>query len=135
MLCAARMCCTDAPRCCNTLRAANNYAGTLRDLRRYEEAKALLRKTIPVARRVLGESQEFTLRMRWIYAAARCQADGATLDDVREAVTTLEDTARIARRVFGSAHPKAVAIEQSLRDARAVLHARETPPPKTFARG
>ena len=30
---------------------------------------------------------------------------GATLDDLRDAVTTLEDTARIARRVFGGAHP------------------------------
>ena len=32
-------------------------------------------------------------------------ADGATLDDLREAVTTLEDAVLIARRVFGGAHP------------------------------
>ena len=31
--------------------------------------------------------------------------DGATLDDLREAVTTLEDTERTARRVLGGAHP------------------------------
>ena len=36
----------------------------------------------------------------------------ATLDDLREAVTTLEDTERIARRVLGSAHPIAVGIER-----------------------
>ena len=36
---------------------------------------------------------------------ARHERDGATLDDLREAVTTLEDTERIARRVLGGAHP------------------------------
>ena len=43
---------------------------------------------------------------------------GATLDDLREAVTTLEDAERIARRVLGGAHPTAVAIEYALRAAR-----------------
>ena len=52
----------------------------------------------------------------------------ATLDDLREAVTTLEDAGRIARRVFGGAHPITEAIETSLREARAVLHVRETAP-------
>ena len=32
-------------------------------------------------------------------------ADGATLDDLREAVGTLEETADCAARVFGGAHP------------------------------
>ena len=54
--------------------------------------------------------------------------DGATLDDLREAVTTLEDAERIVRRVFGGAHPLTTGIEYGLRDARAALHARETPP-------
>jgi hypothetical protein len=57
------------------------------------------------------------------------KADGATLDDLREAVTTLEETARIARRVFGGAHPFTNQIERDLRVARAVLRARETPSP------
>ena len=35
-----------------------------------------------------------------------------SLDDVREAVTTLEETARIARRVFGGAHPLTAEIEE-----------------------
>ena len=53
---------------------------------------------------------------------------GATLDDLREAVTTLEDTERIARRVLGDAHPMSKDIEWDLRNARAALAARETPP-------
>ncbi len=111
-----------------TLRAANNYAWGLLQLRRSEEAKALMRKTMPVARRVLGENRDLMLMMRWAYGKALCEDDSATLDDLREGVTTLEDTERIARRVLGGAHPDAVGIESSLRDARAALHARETPP-------
>ena len=51
----------------------------------------------------------------------------ATLDDLHEAVTTLEDTARIRRRVFGGAHPLTKGIEDNLRDARAALRARDAP--------
>jgi hypothetical protein len=97
---------------------ANNYAGNLSSLRRFKEAKSLMRKTIPVAQRVLGMSNDLTLRMRWIYGDALYEADGATLDDLREAVTTLEDTARIARRVLGGAHPFTVHIERTLQNAR-----------------
>ena len=78
---------------------------------------------MPVARRVLGDVRDLTLRMRWIYAEALYKAEGATLDDLREAVTTLEETERTARRVFGSAHPLAKAIGNYLRDARAALQA------------
>ena len=38
----------------------------------------------------------------------RSEDDAATLDDLREAVTTLEDAERIARRVLGGAHPTAM---------------------------
>ena len=52
------------------------------------------------------------------------EADGATLDDIREGVTTLEETARTARRVLGGSHPTTEGIEVFLRDARAALGAR-----------
>jgi len=48
-----------------------------------------------------------------------------SLDDLREAVTTLEEIEPTARRVLGSTHPLAEAIADSLRTARAAL--RETP--------
>ena len=111
-----------------TCRAANNYATTLIDLNRLKEAKALLRKMVRVARRVLGETDRLTLKMRMNYALTLCEDDGATLDDQREAVTTLEDTERTARRVLGSAHPITRGIGDELRDTRAALRARETPP-------
>ena len=53
------------------------------------------------------------------------KADGATLAELHEAVTTLEDTARIARRVLGGAHPFTPCIEHRLREAQATLRARE----------
>ena len=73
-------------------------------------------------------SNDVTLRMRWNYAKALYRgnrAEGATLDDLREAVTSLEDTEQTARRVLGSAHPLTGAIEANLRNARAALSARE----------
>ena len=108
-----------------TLLTANNYADSLGLLERFEEARLLMRKTIPAARRVLGEGNEHTLRLRWNYTQSLYRADGATLDDLREAVTTLEDAARIARRVMGGAHPTmTVEIEGALRDARIILRVR-----------
>jgi hypothetical protein len=110
-----------------TIRAANNYAHSLCSLKRFEEAKSLFRKTMPAAQRVLGDNDRLTLKMRWVYARALYENEGATLDHLREAVTTLGDVARIARRVLGSAHPTTAAIEKSLRNAGAALRARETP--------
>ena len=109
-----------------TLIAASNIAMSLVTLERFEEAKSLVRKMIPVARRVLGESDETTLRLRWYYAQALYRNAGATLDELREAVTVLEDSERTARRVFGGAHPLTACFEEDLRNARAALRARET---------
>ena len=111
----------------NTLLAASNYAISLNELRRFEEGKALLRKTMPVARRVLGESHELTLKLRRNYALALYKGAGATLDDLREAVRTLAEIEPIARRVLGGAHPTTEGVEYELRNARAALRARETP--------
>ena len=102
-----------------TLREANNYTNSLCRLERYAEAKALLRKTMPVAQRVLGENNELMLKMRWSFAEVLCRADGATLGDTREAVAMLEDAGRIARRVLGGAHPITVGLERALRLAQA----------------
>jgi len=111
----------------NTLIAANNYAISFGDLQRYAECKSLLRKTLPVAQRVLGESHNLTLQMRWNYAKALYKDDRATLDDLREAESTLAETARIARRFLGGAHPTVMRIESSLEASRAALRARDTP--------
>ena len=107
-----------------TLVAASNYASTLVHLKRFEEVKALLRKTTPVARRVLGETSHLMFKIRRLYARSLYEDDEATLDDLRKAATMLEEMAREARRVLGGA-PTAVNIEESLRLSRAALQARE----------
>ena len=114
----------------DTLLSANNYATAFGMLRRYQEARSVLRKTMPAAVRVLGENHHLTLKMRHHYAQALYKDPAATLDDLREAVATLEDAERIARRVLGGAHPMALKIERNLQNARVVLRTRETPPPQ-----
>ena len=100
---------------------------SLGHLERFEEIKALLRKTIPVARRVLGDNDRLTFQMRKAYAQSLFMDADATLDDLHEAVTALEETERVAKRVLGGAHPDVAGIRDSLRVARAALRACETP--------
>ena len=80
---------------------------------------------MPIARRVLGDSHDLTLRMRLFYGRVLYEDPAAPLDHLREAVTTLEDAGRISRRVLGGAHPGSRGIERALREARAALNARE----------
>ena len=80
-----------------------------------------MRKTIRVARRVVGNCHHCTLTMRCIYAEALYKNAGATPDDLREAVTMLEDTERIGRRVLGGAHPTVEGIEAIRRAAQSAL--------------
>ena len=108
-----------------TIRSAVNYGSALLSLGRFEETKSSSKKILPVARRVLGENHQLTLTIRFAYGVALYQDDGATLDDVREAVTTLDDTERTARRVLGGAHPTVVSIGEARRDSQAALAARE----------
>jgi hypothetical protein len=105
----------------NTLIAAINYSASLANLRRFEEAKSLFRKIMPVARRVLGDSHDVTIRLRLGFALALYKDPVATLDDLREAVTTVEETEGIARRVFGGAHPLVGEVESALRESRTAL--------------
>ena len=62
--------------------------------------------------------------MRKVYARALYEDPTATLDDLREAVTALEETERTMRRVFGVTHPLTTAIGVHLKNSRAALSAR-----------
>ena len=74
-----------------------------------------------------------TLKMSFTYAQSLYKDTGATLGDLREAVTTLEDADRIARRVLGGAHPTTRTIEKNLRNSRAHARACETLERKPWA--
>ena len=79
---------------------------------------------MPVARRTLGDDSRTTLGIRKSYAQALYKDPAATLDDLREAVETLEDTERTARRVLGG-NPIVAGLGRSLQASRTVLAARE----------
>ena len=104
-----------------TLMQAYNYAVSLYGLQRYEETKALLRKTMPVARRVLGELHRLALKMRWLYARALYLDASATLGDLRESVEILESVANSWKRIFGQAHPDTPKVQGALKEAREAL--------------
>ena len=115
---------------------ACNHASLLKQLNRFNEIKALLVGTIPVARRVLGENHEMTLRMRWQYAISLHDDDCATLADHREAVETLDSVAKSWKRVFGESHPETPRVQnalatarEKLADARAAASNKSKPPP------
>ena len=65
------------------------------------------------------------LRSSDLASSKRRTDPDATLDDIREAVRTLEDLERTTRRVLGGAHPFATGIVDALRQSRATLRARE----------
>ena len=67
--------------------------------------------------------------MLWAYVETLYEDDNATLDDLSEAVNMLEDAARGARRVYGSAHPFTGGCEYHLPKLRAALAAREAASP------
>ena len=71
--------------------------------------------------------------MRTVYAQSLYLDANAKLDDLREAVTMLEDTARTARLVLGGSNPLAIDIENDLQNARAALRAHSLLPFGAFA--
>ena len=108
----------------------HNYALSLIILGRFEEARSLLLKTLPLARRVYGENHETTIRLRGYYAVTLIyyRGDNPMLDDIREAVTMLEDAVFRARRLLGGAHPVTAHHEGALQKARTILRAFEKIP-------
>ena len=71
-------------------------------------------------------AQATPLAIKKRFAQTLYEDERATLGDLREAVKTLVETARIARRVLGGAHPVVDDTDRSLRKAQALLRIRET---------
>ena len=98
-----------------------SYAASLKDQQRFEEAKSLLRKKMPLARRTLGAEHDLTLNFQDIYAQCLNRDPSASRDDVVEAIEIFEDIQRRARRVFGPDHPNWKALPRDLMAAREKL--------------
>ena len=65
----------------------------------------MLRKVIPVARRVLGNEHDLTLSLCEDLSRATLLDGESSAEKKREALRTLEDTLGIMRRVLGPQHP------------------------------
>ena len=101
----------------DNLREANNYAMHLIEARRFKEAKRILRKGIPVARRVLGPEHDLTMSMREDLCRATLDGDSAA-NEKREALRALEDTVGLMRRVLGAQHPETQRAQVTLESYR-----------------
>ena len=88
---------------------------------------APLAHTAPRCVRCWTRYCDSTCQHRANYARTLYESPAATLDDLHEAVTTLEETARTTRRFLGGAHPLTTGSEAALKISRATLRARETP--------
>ena len=98
----------------------------LLSLERHDEAKPILRKAIPNARRTLGAEHDLTLNFRDIYGRCLYRDDNASRDDVVEAIEIFEDVQRRARRVFGPKHPNWTHLPKLLEGAREKLASFDT---------
>ena len=96
-----------------TLREACNLATLLHKLERFEEVKSMMRKTTPVARRVLGAEHTLTLSLSEDLFCATLAGDSSA-EEKREALQMLEDTLGVMRRVFGTAHPDTLHTQKVL---------------------
>ena len=86
---------------------------------------ALVRGGVRYRRGGFPRGRDAGAALRNNYARALFLDTNAALDDLREAVTTLEELERIARRVCGSVHPLVVDINSSLLLSRVALRVRE----------
>ena len=85
----------------------------LLELQRFEEAKKILRRTVPVARRVFGTEHALTLSLREDLSHATLDGESSA-EEKREALRMLEDTAAVMRRVLGPAHPDTLRVQKNL---------------------
>ena len=97
-----------------TLLEANNLASLLIGLQRFKEVRSLLRKALPVARRLLGAEHEVTLSIREDFSGAILEDGDSSAEEKRKAVRMLEDTIRVMRRVLGTSHPTTLHAQKSL---------------------
>ena len=86
--------------------------------REFEEAQSLAREELPVIIDRHGPDDPLTLEIRTWYALAFFRADGASEDDVAEALTILEDVLRRSKRVLGDSHPDTERAREFLEEVR-----------------
>ena len=100
-----------------TINVALNFGRALYKDGDFSELKEVLRALLSV-QDVQGLHG---LQLRWLYANALRNAENATLDDLVEAVETLDDVSQKWRRMLGPQHPDYPAVENALNRTRQAL--------------
>mmetsp|Transcript_16704 Transcript_16704/g.47697 ORF Transcript_16704/g.47697 Transcript_16704/m.47697 type:complete len:275 (+) Transcript_16704:1179-2003(+) len=103
-----------------------NLSWSMKECGLCAESKSFLREQLPAARRALGADHDTVIQLRWQHADALRLSDGASRDDVVEAVTLLEELSRTTQRIYGTSHPLANDIRNALGWARETLAAFDT---------
>ena len=104
--------------------SALNLGLSLNALKHRAEAKSLVRKALPAARRTLGRDHEWTLKLESALSEAFYRDDSASTSELRQSVSMCEDGYERARRVYGDAHPLTEELAEVLDDARGNLAGR-----------
>ena len=104
-----------------TLEYALSLCATVVYAGRYTEAKSLLCKLLPEARRDLGVEDDTYIRLRATYGQALLECDEASRDDVVEAMAIFEELSTTIRRIYGTAHPFMPRIQADIEEARKKL--------------
>ena len=94
---------------------------SLLNLRNYTEIRSLLRKYLPLARRVMGHDHEVSRTMTETLAQSLFQQGAAPRDNVLEAAEILTEHNQRLRQIFGSAHPVTQRSERNLGSIRECL--------------
>ena len=103
-----------------------NLSWSMKECGLCAESKSFLREQLPAARRALGADHDTVIQLRWQHADALRLSDGASREDVVEAVTLLEELSRTTQRIYGTSHPLANDIRNTLGWARETLAAFDT---------
>ena len=103
-----------------TINAANNLAISSMALGHLGDAKSLLRKNIRACRRSFGADHVYTFRAHSLFVRI-LYIEQASMEDLREAVSIMEDVCRRGRRVLGDSHPEYQELQFTLATARRVL--------------
>ena len=101
-----------------TLSFALNLAMSLCLTGNFTEAISFLRPRIIEAKKALGPENRLTLMFCASLAQDLFLDDGASPEQLREAVEILERTVRTGQRVLGGQHPQTIEFQESLSRAR-----------------
>ena len=94
-----------------TLVDALNLCQSLVSTERYAEAKAVVLEARPHARRLLGDGNEVTIKLRYVYCQVCCLDFSTRPEEMRLVKAELEDVVRTCRRTLGPAHPNTISYQ------------------------